>query len=127
MTAQEANSREVGRTIMLRHAGASSLAGTVQSFPRPVVRLGRAPNNDAAYDPVRDRVVSAWHAEVRNEDDGLLRIVDLGSRNGTVGNGRRLEPWRPVPITPDDEIALGGARGPSLRAALVRQVPREGP
>jgi len=39
----------------------------------------------------RAGVVSALHAELSYED-GAWRLADLGSRNGTYVNDRRLEP-----------------------------------
>jgi DNA-binding winged helix-turn-helix (wHTH) protein len=52
----------------------------------PVTRIGRADDNDVMVD---DRWVSRYHAEVRHDEHGYL-AVDLGSKNGTFVNGRRI-------------------------------------
>ena len=49
-------------------------------------RIGRAPDNDIALD---DLQVSRYHAELLSTPAGL-KLVDLGTRNGTFVNGRRI-------------------------------------
>ena len=50
------------------------------------VRIGRAPDNDIV---LTDLLVSRNHAELRRTDAGF-EVVDLGTRNGTFVNGRRV-------------------------------------
>ncbi len=56
--------------------------------PKPRTRFGRAPDNDVVLD---DLLVSRHHAELQMRADGRLEVLDLGSRNGTYVNGRRVE------------------------------------
>src|SRR5439155_506440 len=64
-------------------------------------------------------VVSALHAELRFAD-GEWRLADLGSRNGTYVNERRLH--APVPLRPGDVIGLGES-GPRFEVAAVTERP----
>lgn len=53
------------------------------------VTIGRTHNNDVV---IPHASVSGFHAFVRRDDDGRLRLVDAGSRNGTfVGKRRAAE------------------------------------
>jgi ABC-type multidrug transport system ATPase subunit len=50
----------------------------------PLVRIGRADDNDIVID---DLMVSRYHAELRSRPDGSSEIIDLDSLNGTYVNG----------------------------------------
>ncbi|MFC5002131.1 FHA domain-containing protein [Dactylosporangium cerinum] len=50
-------------------------------------RIGRAPDNDIV---LADLQVSRYHADLVRTGTGL-RLVDLGTRNGTFVNGRRVD------------------------------------
>ena len=63
--------------------------------------IGRS---DACAIVVKHSSVSRLHAALRLTDKGLL-IEDLGSRNGTAVNGKRLD--GPRWLTPGDVIILG--------------------
>jgi len=63
--------------------------------------IGRGPEN--ALD-LRDVRVSRRHARVRTTDDGAF-LEDLGSTNGTILNGRRLE--APARLSAGDTIEIG--------------------
>lgn len=52
------------------------------------VRLGRDPSSTIQ---LFDSEVSRSHAEIRALADGRLEMVDLGSSNGTIINGQRVE------------------------------------
>ncbi|HEX6446677.1 MAG TPA: FHA domain-containing protein [Streptosporangiales bacterium] len=65
------------------------------------VRLGRAPDNDVV---LSDLLVSRHHTEVRRTSQGGFEVVDLGSRNGTYLNGRRVNQ---APFTPGDLLSVG--------------------
>ena len=70
---------------------------------RPVLTLGRSSTNDV---PLGDRTLSRVHARIEGvESDGPIRLVDLGSRNGTSLNGARITV--PVPLAAGDRIQLG--------------------
>jgi len=100
--------------IIITHVASSSLAGQEQRFRKPRVTIGRAENNDVAFDYDEDLLVSHKHAELYVED-GLLYLRDLASRNGTYVNQRRIT--TPVPLHPEDAIHLGDA-GPLVKARL---------
>ena len=55
-----------------------------------------------------DERVSARHFEMRLSRGGVVSIVDLGSRNGTLVDGARIEPHVEVVIAPGTEVLLGG-------------------
>jgi ABC-type multidrug transport system ATPase subunit/pSer/pThr/pTyr-binding forkhead associated (FHA) protein len=66
-----------------------------------IARLGREPDNDIVVD---DLLVSRHHAELREAPEGGYELVDLGSRNGTFVNGRRVERARLEEL---DVVAIG--------------------
>jgi sigma-B regulation protein RsbU (phosphoserine phosphatase) len=73
------------------------------TFPlgRLRITIGRSARNDVCIpDPFASRV----HAEVRREGD-LYVLQDLGSANGTLFNGERVE--RAITLTPGDRIQIG--------------------
>jgi len=53
-----------------------------------------------------DAAVSRRHAEIRLRD-GALRVVDLGSTNGTKLNGRTVAAGEELPLANGDVIAVG--------------------
>lgn len=79
--------------------------------PKAVIRIGRAPDCDVRFDAQRDTLVSTHHAEIRFQD-GQYVVVDVGSSNGTLVNGK---PVRSHPLRSGDKIAFGGQGGPEVR------------
>jgi hypothetical protein len=77
-----------------------AFGGKPHELGKPRVVLGRSKDADIR---VPDDNVSRRHAEVRREDDGYW-IVDLGSMNGTIVNGKRVDRAR---LRVDDRITLG--------------------
>lgn len=71
---------------------------------RDIVTLGRTANNDIV---VAHAMVSKFHCWFRIQDDGALVLVDAGSRNGTVLDGRRLTPKVPVEVGVRANVRLG--------------------
>lgn len=65
-------------------------------------RLGRAANNDVI---LPDPSISKSHAEIEISGEGAV-IRDLGSRNGTWVNDRRI--GAETPLTHGDRIRIGG-------------------
>ncbi|GAA0930634.1 hypothetical protein GCM10009558_043740 [Virgisporangium aurantiacum] len=63
-------------------------------------RIGRAPDNDIVLD---DLQVSRYHAELLDTPGGL-KLVDLGTHNGTFVNGRRLSE---ADLRPGDLLSFG--------------------
>jgi pSer/pThr/pTyr-binding forkhead associated (FHA) protein/S1-C subfamily serine protease len=83
---------------------------------RSPVRLGREPGSTILFGGDAAKVVSTRHAEIRFESGGWV-VADLGSRNGTYLNGRRLAAGV-APLKVGDTIRLGES-GPELLVAAV--------
>lgn len=75
-------------------------AGRVLPLERPVTVLGRGAEADLR---LADTGVSRRHAELRLGPDGV-RLVDLGSTNGTRVNGRQVTEAR---LADGDRVELG--------------------
>ncbi|MEM6292921.1 MAG: FHA domain-containing protein, partial [Myxococcota bacterium] len=73
-----------------------SEAGTTTDYAYATspVRIGRNPLNDLS---LPFPFVSGWHAVVRFDDQGA-KFFDLGSTNGTLFNGRRVQAGEAVPV-----------------------------
>ncbi|MCS6774480.1 MAG: FHA domain-containing protein [Anaerolineae bacterium] len=70
---------------------------------KPVVRVGRAPDNDVILSDPR---VSRHHLELRwQADHRRFLLIDMGSTGGTRVNG---EPVQQCPLEPGDVISLAG-------------------
>lgn len=67
----------------------------------PRVRFGRASGNEVV---IEDPSVSRHHAQLLWSEQGPV-LEDLGSRNGCLVNGKRIE--GPCPVAPGDHIQLG--------------------
>jgi hypothetical protein len=77
-----------------------------RQFPlEAVTTLGRDLSNDII---VTDDYASSRHARIDRQEDGRFWLVDVGSRNGTQLNGRRILPNDPMPLDPGDVISIGG-------------------
>ncbi len=76
---------------------------SVLELDRPVVRLGRAIDNDVR---LSGKLVSRHHCEIELDGEEVW-VRDLSSANGTLVNGRRVERCR---LTTTDELSVGGAR-----------------
>ncbi len=84
--------------------------------------IGSGRRNDLI---IKDRRVSRCHAVIGFDGESLY-VEDLGSSSGTWVNQERIV--QPRPITPDDEIVIGGARlwvVPEEGLLPVRQVVAE--
>jgi signal transduction histidine kinase/ActR/RegA family two-component response regulator len=66
--------------------------------------IGRAPESSVH---LTDSMVSLRHAEVRRTGEAEYRLIDLGSRYGTVVGGKRVTD---VVLREGDEILVGAAR-----------------
>src|SRR3954469_1275931 len=73
------------------------------TFERFPVRIGRNQLNDLHIDRA---YVSQFHAAI-DVRERQITVRDLGSTNGTVVNGQRLQRDTPVDITPNPEITIG--------------------
>lgn len=65
--------------------------------------IGRSSERDIVIDNSR---VSRLHARIERSSDGWM-LVDLGSANGTILDGRTLTPNRPVPLHDGAGIGIG--------------------
>ncbi|HEX9610665.1 MAG TPA: FHA domain-containing protein [Gemmatimonadales bacterium] len=81
----------------------------------PVVRLGREPGSTVVFAGATAGVVSARHAEIRHTGGDWV-VLDLGSRNGTYVNDRRIASG--TPIKAGDTVRLGES-GPTLRVTAT--------
>ncbi len=85
-----------------------------------VARLGRSPDCTVVLGGESAGVVSGVHAELRYAG-AEWRLADLGSRNGTFLNGRRLTAPAAAVLRAGDLITLGEA-GPRLSVVAVAEV-----
>jgi hypothetical protein len=76
------------------------VGSTTYALSRPVTRIGRGSETDLRID---DPGISRNHAELRRSG-GDVTIVDLGSTNGIVVNGRRVDQER---LREGAEVRLG--------------------
>ena len=92
-------------------------AGRTVEMPedRPFV-LGRVQGCDLV---IRDERASRQHAELRAEPAGGVRVVDLGSANGTFVDGRRVDE---ALLAGGEELVVGGVE----IAVLARRPASEG-
>lgn len=90
-------------------------AGQIEAFRKGYIGLGRHPLSDVRFDAERDLDVSSRHAAIVRKTEGFV-LQDLGSRNGTFVNGKR--------IAGDTLLATGdvigfGANGPALEFGVI--------
>lgn len=113
--------------IIVRHL-AGSRATEIEVIPLGAHReliLGRAPSAAIRFDPRRDAGVGRHHARLEPcGDPPRLRLVDLGSRNGTWVNGTRVA--GPVELHPGDVVQLG-PDGPRIEVTLEQLAPLASP
>jgi pSer/pThr/pTyr-binding forkhead associated (FHA) protein len=63
--------------------------------------------------------VSRLHAVLVPGDDGRLAVIDPGSENGTLVNGREIPPGVTVPLSEGDVIYLGAWTAIHISSAHV--------
>jgi len=96
--------------IRLTHLS-GSLQGTASMSPKAVIRIGRGEDCDVQFDAQLDVRVSTHHAEIRFEG-GQYVLIDVGSTNGTLVNGKLVRTHR---LRSGDKIAFGAQGGPEVR------------
>src|SRR6266852_5805638 len=96
--------------VRLTHLS-GSLQGTSSMSPKAVIRIGRGVACDVRFDPQVDTRVSAYHAEIRFSK-GHYVIVDVGSSNGTLLNGKVVREHR---LRSGDKLRFGAQGGPEVR------------
>ena len=90
-------------------------AGQIEAFRKGYIGLGRHPLSDVRFDAERDLDVSSRHAAIVRQPQGFV-LQDLGSRNGTFVNGKR--------VTADTVLRAGdvigfGEGGPSVEFQII--------
>lgn len=101
-----------GMKFALIHLSGSR-RGLTQEFHVDRLAIGTDPTNDLAFDPVRDSVVSAWHAELVVENCELI-LRDRGSQSGTFVNHQCIVEI----ILQDNDLLQFGQGGPQLRIRI---------
>jgi predicted component of type VI protein secretion system len=74
------------------------------ALDRPLLRIGRAADNDLVID---EPSVSSYHARVTVDAAGIS-LLDIGSRNGTEVDGRRID--AATLLAAESQIRIGRAR-----------------
>jgi len=90
-------------------------AGEVEAFRKGYIGLGRHPLSDVRFDAERDLDVSSRHAAIVRKPEGFV-LQDLGSRNGTFVNGKRITADTPLQ---DGDVIGFGANGPAIEFAVI--------
>ncbi len=81
-------------------------AGKRFFVPANGLRLGRSSSNDIH---IPDAELSRNHCLFESSSDGVIRLTDLASANGTIVNGVVLDA-KPVALKPGDVIEIGATR-----------------
>src|SRR5688500_10623207 len=91
-----------GARLTVVAAGKSGYNEGRQFGLQTVTTLGRDLSRDFI---VTDDYASSRHARIDRQEDGRFWLVDVGSRNGTLLNGRRILANAPMPLDPGDVIS----------------------
>jgi pSer/pThr/pTyr-binding forkhead associated (FHA) protein len=86
-----------------------------------IVTLGRGAENDVV---IPDRSVSRSHAFLKRGADGGYLLLDAGSSNGSMVNGRSVPAkgsGEPSPVAPGDTVRLGRLEFTFVGAAALRE------
>ena len=85
------------------------------------ISVGRAASNDVV---LVEPSVSNSHAWFGSDPQGSLTIQDAGSKNGTIVNGRRIDPTEVVWVQPMDQIKFGSLATFTCMPSVLRGVLR---
>lgn len=85
-----------------------SRSGTTVSYGREPVRVGRSASAELRFANAQDAIVSTHHAQIIFER-GAYFLVDTGSRNGTLLNGRKITKHQ---LSSGDRVCFGFPGGP---------------
>ena len=94
------------------------LSGREARIGRRSVSRGIEPEIDLTGPPT-DPGVSRLHAVLVPGDGGRIAVIDPGSENGTLVNGREIPPGVPVPLGEGDVIHLGAWTAIQISSAHV--------
>ncbi len=92
-----------------------SRRGTTVSFGREPVRVGRSAGAELRFDGAQDATVSTHHAQIIFER-GAYFLVDTGSKNGTLLNGRKIATKHEV--RSGDRVCFGFPGGPEAEIEI---------
>ncbi|MCZ6916391.1 MAG: trypsin-like peptidase domain-containing protein [Gemmatimonadetes bacterium] len=90
-------------------------AGIIRVLSKERIAIGRHPESDLQFNPQTALEVSGRHAEIIRRDNRWF-VRDLGSSNGTLVNGHRIQSDTKLDDT--DQIRFGAA-GPTIEFRLV--------
>ena len=93
--------KPAGRAAAVRVVRPPQLAGRTFPVDADEMTVGRAPACAVLLD---DPTVSSIHARLTRRGEQVV-LEDLGSRNGTLLNGRRLK--APTALSPGDRVGIG--------------------
>ncbi|MBI3629491.1 MAG: FHA domain-containing protein, partial [Candidatus Rokubacteria bacterium] len=96
------------RTTVVHLSG--SKRGRRDTFRRPLIRIGTAPDCTLRFSAREDQAVSPHHAQIRFENCAFL-LTDLGGAAGTFVNGLQVTEV----ILQDGDLIEVGQGGPRLR------------
>jgi hypothetical protein len=82
------------------------LTGSQMRIGRRSVSRKLEPEIDLAGPPT-DPGISHLHAALIAQEDGGWSLLDQGSSNGTLVNGREIESGKPIPLQDGDRVCLG--------------------
>lgn len=94
------------------------IPGAMLQLSASGTRIGRAADNALQ---LPESSISRYHACLHQDDEGYVRLTDLGSTNGTYINGRRLPARTPACVRDGDRIQFGSA----IVVKFVRPDPTE--
>lgn len=94
------------RPLVIQLENLETKAREVHTFKRSPVHIGRNELNDLT---LHEPFVSLWHALIRF-DEQSIRYLDLGSTNGTLLDGLRLEKNVPRHVDASADLRIGPLR-----------------
>lgn len=106
-----ASSADNGSAPLVLNCTAGSMSGQALPVEGDRLLIGRADDCGLSVDPEVDVKVSGHHAAIEQTGDAF-EFTDLGSTNGSLINGRPVEPNKPVRLTHGAKITLGEDAGP---------------
>jgi adenylate cyclase len=89
---------------------------------KPLISLGRGDSSDVVF---ADPRASRSHALLRGTGEDKYYLIDLGSKNGTYVNGKRVVV--PVLLKNGDEIRMGETNLTYLLSGGAKEIPEETP
>ena len=118
LAAAAADSGETSALPMYLIVLSGGIPGAMLRLSSGGTRLGRSPDNSLQ---LPENSVSRYHAFLKVDDDGMARLTDLGSTNGTYLNGERVSDHAPVVLRDGDRLRFGS----SVVVKFVRPDPCE--